>query len=308
MRVYDAKNIKYKDGLAEKRRRVFVLKALFSISLSIVIIGLIVYLLFFSGLLEIREVSVNGLEKVNGTDFHNELNKRLDSKWRGLFKHQKNVLFFNSDIFKAEALAAFPEIKDISINKKPPNALDIDVMERVAAGIWCFTDSSIHSTNSEQAGVTKNCKYFDKEGAVWGEAAKSSGFLILVVEDMRQDAQDMIRPIRPVQGKQDSPQIDRDLLASMMLVFKWLKEKDIFIKKFTVPDNFIGDFSAFTSGGYELMFNIDSDIEEQLEVLEIFLMEKRSESSLPALPIGEWWSRFKPQYIDLRINGRIYYK
>ena len=176
MRIYDAKNIKYKDGLAEKRRRVFVLKTLFSIGLSIAIVGLIVYLLFFSGLLEIKEVSVNGLDKVNGADFHNGLNERLDSKWLGLLKHQKNVLFFNSDIFKAEALAAFPEIKDISINKKPPHALDIDVTERIAAGIWCFTDSSTSSASLEQAEFTESCKYFDEEGVVWGEAAKSSGF------------------------------------------------------------------------------------------------------------------------------------
>jgi len=71
---------------------------------------------------------------------------------------------------------------------------------------------------------------------------------------------------------------------------------NIFINKFTIPDKFISDFSAFTSNGYELLFSTDSDVNKQLEVLEIFLAEKKDDPD------------FKPQYIDLRINGRVYYK
>lgn len=281
MRVYDTKNIKFKDGLAEKRHRVFVLKTLFFIGLSVAIIGFILYLLFFSGFLEIRDVSISGLDKVSKEKFDSGLNERLNSKWLGLLERQRNVIFFDSDAFKAEVLAAFPEIKEISVNKEPPHALNIDATERTTAGIWCFTLSEVE-------GFASGCKYFDKDGVLWGEAAKSSGFLILVIEDMRQDTQEMVR--------QGSPQVDRELWADIMLISGQLKEMGIFINKFTLPDNFIGDFNVLTSGGYELLFNIDSDISKQLEVLEIFLAEKKDDPD------------FKPQYIDLRINGRIYYK
>ena len=135
--------------------------------------------LFFSGFLEIKELSVNGLDKVNSDRFHNELNKRLNSKWLGLIERQRNVAFFDSDAFRAEALATFSEIKEISVSKEPPHSLNIDVIERVTAGIWCFTLSST------------SCKYFDKDGATWGEAVKSSGFLILVVDDKRQGIQEI---------------------------------------------------------------------------------------------------------------------
>lgn len=267
MQVYDAKNIKYKDGLAEKRRKVFVVKALFFIGLVLAAAGLILYLLFFSGFLDIREISVSGLDKVGSDEFNYGLNKRLNSKWLGLIEYQKNVMFFNSDAFKAEILASFPEIKDMSMNKELPHALNIDVTERETAGIWCLT----------------SCKYFDREGHTWGEAAKSSGFLILVVDDLRQNVQE----------------IDPGLLAGIMLISERLKEINIFINKFTIPDKFIGDFNALTSNGYELLFSTDSDIKRQLEVLEIFLTDKRDDP-----PVGG----FHPQYIDLRINGRIYYK
>lgn len=265
MKVYDSKNIKFRDGLVEKRRKRFILKTLFFIGLAIAIVGFILYLLFFSGLLEIKEVSVSGLDKVGNDEFNGGLNRRLNSKWLGLVEYQRSVLFFDSDAFKAEILASFPEVKDISVNKELPHTLNMIIAERETAGIWCFID---------------DCKYFDKEGITWGDPAGSSGFLILNINDLRQEAQT----------------IDKYLLNNFMFIVQQLKEADILISKFTIPSNFFGDFNAFTSAGYELLFSTDSDIKRQIEVLEIFLAEKRDDSN------------FKPQYIDLRLNGRIYYK
>ena len=265
MRIYDAKNLKRYDKLADKRRKVFVLKALFFTGLIIAMAGLILYLLFFSGVLDITEISVSGLDKVNDDAFNTELNSRLNSMWLGVIGFQRNVVFFNSGDFKAEVLAAFPEIKEITTDKEPPHSLNINATERETAGIWCFTSG---------------CKYFDKEGNIWGEAARSSGFLILIVDDLRPDSQ----------------KIDTGLLEHIILISERLKAKNILLNKFAIPDAFIGDFNAFTSGGYELLFSVDSDIKGQLEVLDIFLAEKTNDPD------------FKPQYIDLRISSRIYYK
>jgi hypothetical protein len=280
LRVYDAKNIKFKDGLTEKRRRVFVLKILFFVGLVITVVGFVLYLLFFSGLLEIKEVSVNGLNKVSSDEFNNRLNDRLNSKWLGLLERQKNVVLFDSDAFRAEVFIAFPEIKNISINKKPPHTLNIDVTERATSGIWCFID---------------DCKYFDEEGSVWGEAVKSSGFLILVIDDLRQNIQEL----------------DLDLLADIMLISERLKEMNIFVNRFVISEDSNGDFTGqAVSNGYavSILFSTDSDISGQLEVLEIFLAEKKDPSAPD--PVGEQVDDidFRPQYIDLRINGRIYYK
>lgn len=283
MRVYDAKNIKYQDKLAEKRRRFWILKALFFVGLVIAIVGFILYLLFFSGLLDIKEVSINGLDKVSGEEFNNELNERLNSKWLGLLEHQKSVIFFDSDAFKTEILTTFPEIKEISVSKELLHSLNIDITERTTAGIWCFID---------------DCRYFDREGVTWGQVIRSSGFLILIVEDMKQDTKG-IDPEPSRKGSQRvsaSYGIDRELLSGIMLISERLKKKDIFISKFVIPGDFIGDFSAFTSSGYELLFSVDSDVRSQLDTLDIFLAEKKDDPD------------FKPQYIDLRVSRRVYYK
>lgn len=288
MRVYDAKNIRYRDKLTEKRRRVWILKALFFVGLVIAVIVFILYLLFFSSFLEIKEVSIKGLDKVNSNEFNDKLNKRLNSKLLGLFEFQRNLIFFNSDNFKAEMLAVFPEIKDISVSKEPLHALNIVVMEREIAGVWCFVDDR---DPAKAGALSENCKYFDKDGFAWGEAARSSGFLILAIDDMRQNTREMFQ--------RDATQVDRELLKNIMFISTRLKEVGILVSKFIFPDDYIGDFTGHVvSNGHamSILFSTDSDIKGQIEVLDIFLADKKDDSD------------FNPQYIDLRINGRIYYK
>jgi len=290
MRVYDAKNVRYKDGLAEKRRRVWILKALFFLGLATAAAGFTFYLLFFSGMLDIKGISINGLDKVKKEEFDGKLGEQLNSKWIGYVEYQKNILFFNSDAFKAEALAAFPEIKGISITKSLPNSLRVDITERVTAGIWCFTRPDFAEQNL--GGLVDVCRYFDEEGNIWGEAARSSGFLILSVEDLRQDRQE---------------EVDKSLLSSLLFISSYLKEMNIFVNKFIIPDEFFGDFRAATSNGYDLLLGIDSNIKEQLEIFEIFLNEKQKDLPPARLTDGQAGG-FNPQYIDLRIDGRVYYK
>ncbi len=272
MKVYDAKQVGYEDRIIKKRRRTFVLRLLFFIGLVIVIIGILLYLFFFSGLLEIKKVSVNGLDKIDGDEFNSQLNKRFDSKLLGLFEYQKNVVFFDGDDFRAEILSVFPEIKEITVHKEPPHTLSIDVEEKETAGIWCF--------KNDLDPLISDCKYFDKKGNIWGEAAMSSGFLVLNVDDRR---------------RLEVQKTDFELLADIVQISERLKEMNIFVRKFIIPDDYFGDFEALTADNYKLLFSTDSDIEEQLDVLEIFLIDKKRDN-------------LKFQYIDLRINGRVYYK
>lgn len=236
--------------------------------------GLILYLLFFSKFLDVKDISVTGIESLDKNKFDEKLNDRLNSRWLYYIESQKNVLFFDVDNFKAEILDLFPEVKDVFVDKKLPHNINISVKERKVAGVWCFIDNA----------DIENCKYFDEEKKVWGNASRSSGFLILNIEDFRKS------------GKQE---IDGEFLDDMNFVYKKLAEMDILINKFVIPEDFFGDFQAHTSRGYRLLLNTDSNLAEQLDVLKIFLTEKQKEYSISG--------GFKPQYIDLRIDGRIYY-
>ncbi len=124
-----------------------------------------------------------------------------------------------------------------------------------------------------------NCQYFDEDGKLLGKAPESSGFVYLTVKDNREEQT-----------------IDPQILKSILLVNRQLPTFNVHADSVLISKNSLAEFRVQTNNGYDLIFSFDSDISRQLEVLRIFLEDKIKN------PI------FAPQYIDLRIDGRVYYK
>lgn len=266
MKVYDVKRHRSYDKLASKRRRIFIFKTIFFSCLVFSVIGLLAYLLFFTSFLVIGETRVAGFNKVSEDEFYGRLNAWLDRKKFGLLETQKNILFFDGDGFRAEIMSAYPELKELVVSKDlNPNKITFQATERETAGVWCFVSG---------------CKYFDDQGVTWGNAAPSSGSLVLNIHDNRPE----------------SESINPELLAEISKLYKELNAIGVLIQSFTIPQDFYTDFSAQSAAGYDLIFSFDSDLAGQVEVLDIFLKEKGKD---PA---------FSPDYLDLRINGRVYVK
>ena len=68
------------------------------------------------------------------------------------------------------------------------------------------------------------------------------------------------------------------------------------IKSVVIPENSLNEFRVYTDRSFYLVFSLDSNIKGQAEVLKIFLDERAKDPN------------FNPQYLDLRIGGRIYLK
>ncbi|MEK7589112.1 MAG: hypothetical protein AAB479_00585 [Patescibacteria group bacterium] len=124
------------------------------------------------------------------------------------------------------------------------------------------------------------CAYFDDKGVTWGKAIPSSGALLTAVNDYRDT----------------SFKLDQDFFKSIQIVTKRLPELGIALKNIEIPGDLINEFRVHTGAGYYLVFALDSNVDKQLEVLKIFLEEKSKDPS------------FHPKkYIDLRIDGRVYF-
>lgn len=123
-----------------------------------------------------------------------------------------------------------------------------------------------------------NCQYFDEDAAILGKALESTGFIYLIVKDDR-----------------DEHQIDQRLLKPVLSVARRLPGINVHANSVIISKDSLAEFRVKTSAGYDLIFSLDSDPDRQLEILRIFLDERDSPT-------------FAPQYIDLRIDGRIYYK
>lgn len=127
--------------------------------------------------------------------------------------------------------------------------------------------------------VGGECRYFDREMETWGQAPKSSGFLFLTVEDQR--------PGNKFEINADFFRAVNELTANL---------SQLTIKSIVIPENSFDEFRVYTDKNFYLVFSLDSNIKNQAEILKIFLTEKSKDQN------------FNPQYIDLRIDGRVYYK
>jgi len=139
------------------------------------------------------------------------------------------------------------------------------------AGIWCFQNDK--------------CRYFDSKGTYWGEAAKSFGFLLLTVNDLRDN-----------NNVADKGTVDVKFLEAIKKAADYFKTLNLKIGNALIPKESLGEFWLDTNKGYFVIFDNKSDIAGQLEILRILLNERGKDPN------------FKPQYIDLKIDGRIYLK
>lgn len=276
MRPANIKTIRDRNNLGRRMGRFFLLKLIF-LGVSVVSLSaFIIYLLFFSGFLEIRSVvitqKVPSVTDTIGKDrILSKINSVLESKKYGYLKTQKNILFFNAAEMKKELLADLLFISQITINKKWPHDLNVAFSLKNIEGIWCFQND--------------NCRYFDANGTYWGEAVKSSGFLLLAVNDLRDNG-----------NIAEKGTVDIKFMESIKKVNEYFKSLNVKMKNAVIPKESLGEFQVNTDKDYQVIFDIDADISGQLKSLRILLNERGKDPN------------FKPQYIDLTIDGRIYLK
>lgn len=125
------------------------------------------------------------------------------------------------------------------------------------------------------------CHYFDHDGVLWGDAVQSSGFLLLNVNDMRTGQPQTADPV---------------FLAGIRTVVAGLKAASIGIQSVTIPAGSFTEFDITTDAPYPLKFSTDSNLAAQLDVFKTF-KQKQIDTGLVS-----------PQYLDLRYDGRVYYK
>lgn len=273
---------KYGDNLARKKRRHFFLKVLIVFVIFLGLIALSVYFLFFSKFLQITEQNIEGLQTLKSEEIYYILDSTINQTAFGIssLKPQKNIFFFNDKLVVNKILSSFFVIEWVEVKKEYPHKLVIRIKERDAIGTWCISKEDGGVTDSSTL-LTTSCRYFDKNGVLWGKALKSSGSLFLTVEDMR--SADIYPDV-----------IEPSFYQSLNQVVSSLESMNTVIKKVTIPPDSINDFLVHTSRGYPIIFSANSEINKQVDSLKIFLANQSQ--------------NFKPEYIDARIGGRIYYK
>ena len=240
-----------------------------------------IYALFFSGWFTIKGIEISGNQELNREEIKNLAGSHIEKSYLfGLIKPYSNILFTNSENIKHSLENNYPLIESVSVNKKLfSKNLEVEIKERESVAVYCKKDLSA------QAGA-EICFYFDRNNVFFKDAPRFSGQLFLVIEDSRN------RDFKLGHSFDDA-----ELLEKIFETKRVLDElKIIEYQNFVLPENSF-DFWIKAKEGWNVYLDKETDISSQLVALKKFLDEKLPPDRRQTL-----------QYIDIRINNRIYYK
>ena len=270
----------YKDELRIKKRKKVALMALVALFIIVAVCVGLGYLLFFANLLDVRTIDINGAEVIPSADLKTAAESWLNGGFLGITRN-RNLLFVSAEKLASELTAKFPRIDSAEIRKEFPHGLKITVIERQSAGTWCFIASGKPFDNTQD-----KCFYFDKNGVAYAEAIPSSGFLILNVTDYRGQAVAL-----------GSAVASEEWFKNIIMAGELLLKVGVSVAEISIPSGSFDEFDAKTAGGWKILFSNSTDITKQITSLGILFRDQ--------LPVEK---RTGLQYIDLRIQDRIYYK
>ena len=170
----------------------------------------------------------------------------------------------------------FPAIKNISVQKRFPDSLDIAVDERNFWGIFC---------NDLAGSASSTCVMIDESGYAYAESPEPKGSLILKVrsDDAGVSVGDFA--VRP-------ETMDRIRILAQKLP----EAAGVWAEDFELRQDAPRDIRAAMAGGFHIFLRTDTDLANAMRVLKKVLDEE----------IGD--RRSKLDYIDLRFGNKVFYK
>lgn len=191
-----------------------------------------------------------------------------------------NIIFVTSGSIKNQLLEKFPEILDLKVRKNLfKGILEVNIQEREIVGILCKEDPAFAEAT---AGT---CFYFDKEGIVFKMAPNTSGSLITSIKDY--SGKDF---------KLGDSILDKNFIDNVLVIRDNLLQKmGIKVFSFDIESYPTEKLRVVTGESWYILFSLQRDIKSQLLALKVALDEKIQ-------------NRMSLEYVDLRIENRIYYK
>lgn len=235
------------------------------------------YVVFFSPLFEIKEIKISNNRAISNEEIKSSLDGFLFKECLIFFNY--NNLFLAAGNKLTELLTNdFPRILSVAISKDIfKKTIELNIIERKEAGIYCKED--LVSSNRGE------CYYIDKEGVIFEEAPQTSGTLILAIKDFSK---------REIETGKNV--IEKEFMAELIDLKNYLPGQLGFkVLDFTIESDVLKDLKLNTNEGWYILFDGSRNLKSQLEALRLVLEEKIEE-------------RKDLEYIDLRIENRVYYK
>lgn len=242
----------------KREKQINISGTLIKVFIFLVLIGIIVWLLFFSPFLKIKNIEIDGT-------LNPEVKAEID-KFFG-----KNIFLFRPAKVQEELAQKQTSVKNIEIYRGLPDTLKVKVYVREPIMGWKSGDKNYFIDTN---GVIFELR--DSEISVLGDKK------IPIVEDTKN--------ITVMPG---SVEVSTDFVKFVTDFFEKMKNDfNVQIKNIKISETTL-QIEAETDQGFRIILATDGNLDNQLKALKKIIDEKRSDIH---------------EYVDLRIEGRVYYK
>jgi cell division septal protein FtsQ len=239
-------------------------------------LGVVIYLLFFSGYLAVVDIRVNGQENIGADEIKKEITGQLEGKY-GEIVSKNNLLLVKPGAWENILKEKFKKIEQVEIKRKFPSGLDVNISERKLALIFC---------------VKEKCFILDDRGEVFEEIGRESA-------EFQNSDLPVLRDTSDREIVFNEKAIDPSRISFINNIKNKLKnELDIGLEReLNTPNRISGDIRAVTSEGWNIFFGADVEAQKEVDMLKAVLGEK-----IPRETRGNL------EYIDLRVENKVFYK
>lgn len=244
----------------------------FYLILAIVIIGSLIYLCLFSNLFKIKKIVLVDNKDVHLDNVEEIVNPILAQR-RFLIFPGDSIFIVDKKNIEAELASNILEIESLQIKRRCPDVLKIIIKEKEPIVIW----------------VTQDKTYFvDGKGEICYE----------ISNEILQDTElPIVKDNLGKEVKPDDKVIEEDVISAIQNINKRFQAKTGYeILRFEVPAAMASELHIKTKTGFRVYFSCSRDIDAQLNDLVAILEHQIKDQA------GQ------VQYIDLRIEGWVYYR
>ncbi|TSC94064.1 MAG: hypothetical protein CEN87_660 [Parcubacteria group bacterium Licking1014_1] len=274
---YRRRHVKTKIYKLRKSGKPIIKKPVFGIAvLFLIVVFAFFYAVIFFPYFQVKNIITLGSEKTQDKDIQELVYSQISQKIisAGNWKlESKSIFLVSSKNLNKEILNKFPIIKNVKINKRLPQTLELEITEREPLGLFC---------NSKD-----ECFLIDQSGIIFESSLKISNnmFVIRKLADSKQ----------VFVGERV---VAENIMAIISKIENGLKNNfQINIEEVLVSNPLRLDVK--TDEKWQIYFDLspDSDINMQIAKMNILLRDEILEKD-----------RKNIKYIDLRFKDKAYYK
>ncbi|MFH1346792.1 MAG: hypothetical protein ABIH10_00900 [Spirochaetota bacterium] len=268
-------------------KRFLKYKIIAAVAGFLILLGGVFYTAVYSPLFRITRINMDIKTDLYRYDIVNEL--------KDFFANQSKITkFFGPDnilVWNAGKLKEFekgPEIAEISLKKDyVERTVDISVKLKERFGVWCSfqaqTNADGTQTSAENPQVSASCWWFDKDGVLFAMAPSLEGNAINKVDDFSGRNLNL-----------GDSALSENLILNLIGIFDVLEKSRLGIRALKI-ENFALQ---------EIVFE-----QSQTSLPKIyFSLRENPEFILTAIEDLEKTGLEKIEYIDFRVENRVYYK